>query len=211
MDEGSTAVPAPAEAAALRAELLAMAEEDQLYRDVERISALPPDERHAVMEEGAEADRTHTARLKEIVATHGWPQRSLVGEDGCRAAFLIVQHADHDPGFQAECLPRLEALAEEGEVSRVEVAYLTDRVRVKQGRAQVYGTQYRVATDASGNVLAGADGRLEYLLPIVEDVEHLDERRLAAGLRPWAEYEREMAASQGREPADAPLGADAPR
>ena len=34
----------------------------------------------------------HTARLREIVAEHGWPGRSLAGEDGADAAWLVLQH-----------------------------------------------------------------------------------------------------------------------
>ncbi len=43
----------------------------------------------------------HTARLQEIVAEHGWPGRSLAGEDGADAAWLVLQHTqlegDDDP------------------------------------------------------------------------------------------------------------------
>lgn len=43
-----------------------------------------------------------------------------------------------------------------------------------------------------------------YELPLVEDIEWLDERRAAVGLGPWLHYERQMAEQQGREPARAP-------
>src|SRR5437868_14544604 len=43
-----------------------------------------------------EVDRKNTARLKEIVDRHGWPGKTLVGDDGARAAWLLVQHADKD-------------------------------------------------------------------------------------------------------------------
>jgi hypothetical protein len=45
-------------------------------------------------------DAANTARMKRIVAERGWPGRSLVGDDGAQAAWLLVQHADHDPAFQ---------------------------------------------------------------------------------------------------------------
>ncbi len=62
-----------------------------------------------------------------------------------------------------------------------ELAYLTDRVRVNQGREQVFGTQMR--SDANG-------------MPIpqpIEDPERLDERRVAVGLDAFEEYAREFA------------------
>ena len=48
------------------------------------------------------------------------------------------------------------------------------------------------------------DGKIVYLLPIVEDVEGLDARRQAMGLGPWVEYERRMAQLQEREPGERP-------
>jgi hypothetical protein len=38
-------------------------------------------------------DANNTIRMKEIVQAHGWPGRSLVGDDGATAAWLLVQHA----------------------------------------------------------------------------------------------------------------------
>ena len=181
-----------------------MAKADQRYRDVESIMKMPREKKRAFMEAGSEADRRHTARLKEIVSRHGWPTRALVGEEAAHAAFLLVQHADHDPAFQVHCLPMLEDAASRGEIPRSQLAFLTDRVRVKQGSPQLYGTQYAVATDESGGARVGRNGRPTYLLPVVEDIDKLDQRRRAAGLKPWAEYERRMAASQGREPAARP-------
>jgi hypothetical protein len=45
-----------------------------------------------------EAHRRHTERMREIVANHGWPGRSLVDEDGAHAAWTLVQHAYHAIG-----------------------------------------------------------------------------------------------------------------
>src|SRR4051794_26575249 len=50
-----------------------------------------------------EIDRDNTDRMKEIVKK-GWPGKSLVGRDGAQAAWILVQHADHDRSFQKECL-----------------------------------------------------------------------------------------------------------
>lgn len=188
----------------LRAELLEMVKLDQECRTKGTDMSLPEEERQSWIDRAGPADRAHTARMKQIVARFGWPTRSLVGEDGARAAFLLVQHADHDPGFQESCLPLLEEGAARGEVKRSSLAYLTDRVRGRQNRPQLYGTQYSVRTLADGSVALRESGGVEYMLPLVEDVDRLDDRRTAAGLGPWIEYERQMAKLQGRQPADAP-------
>lgn len=145
-------------------------------------------------------DAENTEWLKGILDEVGWPTKSLVGEEASFGAFLIVQHADHDVDFQARCLPILGELAEQGEVRKLSVAYLTDRVRRARDEPQLYGTQYSVTQDQPG-------GPIRYLVPIVEDPDRLDERRAAMGLGPWIEYERSMAELQEREPVDKPRSA----
>jgi Family of unknown function (DUF6624) len=193
----------------IRAELVRRGVLDQHYRALDYRS-LPESAGQRLMLEGMATDSANTVWLKALVTRVGWPDSVRFGADGARAAFLIVQHADADPAFQAAMLPLLAAAAQRGEIARTELAYLVDRVRVKQGSPQVYGTQYAVQEAADGSALADAYGRLRYLLPIVEDVQHLDARRRAAGLEPWRDYEREMAKVQGRNPASAPRAPQVP-
>ncbi len=127
----------------------------------------------------AEADRRHTARMKEILAEIGWPTTSKVGRLAAHRAWLLVQHADHDVDFQRECL-RLMSEAPEGEVSRVDMAYLEDRVRVNDGRPQLYGTQFHLVE------------RGELVPRPIEDPERLDQRRQAVGLESFAQYQQRI-------------------
>ena len=87
-----------------------------------------------------EVGKRNTARMKEIVATFGWPTISKYGEQAAHAAWLLVQHADEDPQFQEKVLALMKDLPEE--VSKQDVAYLEDRVRVNTGRPTLYGTQF---------------------------------------------------------------------
>ena len=207
-DTAESDQPTVTETDALKTELIAMADRDQELRTKGMDEGLSSEDRADFARQCGEADQVHTARLKEIVDRHGWPTISMVGKDASFAAFLLVQHADRDPAFQARCLPMLEAAAEQGEVSRTALAYLTDRVRVKQERPQVYGTQYQAKKDEAGNTITGADGQFNYLLPLVEDIDRLDERRRAAGLGPWAEYEKRMAELHKRDPVERPRSAN---
>ena len=162
--------------AALRAELLAMAEEDQEIREYVASNFRPGESLDPeVGRRWARIDAANTARMQEIVAEHGWPGRSLVGEDGAGAAFLLVQHADQKPEFQKQCLPLLAAAVQAGEASPRDLAYLTDRVRVAEGRPQVYGTQI------------GYAGGVPSPLPM-EDEANVDARRASVGLGPLSEY-----------------------
>jgi hypothetical protein len=130
----------------------------------------------ALMKAVEELDHKNTARMKEIVAQHGWPGKSLVGEDGARAAWLLVQHADDALTFQQQCLALIEPMVALGEVRPQDLAYLRDRLSVHEKRPQRYGTQF------------GPDGEP---LPI-EDPANVDARRAAVGLEPLAKYREEL-------------------
>ena len=118
--------------------------------------------------------RENAERLTNVIASYGWPGRALVGEDGADAAWRIAQHAISEPARMRAWLPMIEEAAERGEVSRVHAAMLMDRIRVYEGRPQLYGTQYDWSEDGL------------FLTPMIgiEDPEHLDDRRRMIGLPP---------------------------
>ena len=90
----------------LRAELIRLAREDSQTRDeLLRAGKLP---QHGYAEEIRRVHERNNERMREIVGQYGWPGRSLVGEDGCEAAWLVVQHAVLEPDFQRRCLPLLQ-------------------------------------------------------------------------------------------------------
>ncbi len=142
---------------------------------------LPPDASCSEEEREATGDREvqrrtlHAERLKQIIAEHGWPTIPRVGARASTAAWLLVQHADHDPAFQRACLS-LMTDQPSGHVGAMEIAYLTDRVLVAEGEPQVYGTQLTETDDGS------------YVFHTIRNPETVDERRAAAGLSTLAEY-----------------------
>lgn len=185
-------------------ELRARLERDQYYRAFD-YSTASDSARREMMREAMSVDSANLVYIRQLVDSIGWPDSGRFGAEAARAAFLLVQHADRDPEFQARMLPELTAAVNRGEASARDLAYLVDRVRVKQGRPQVYGTQYDIMRDSAGNVSRGADGKLQYRIPVVVDPNRLDERRAAVGLQPWADYEQEMAKMQDRAPVPRPL------
>ncbi|HEY6312983.1 MAG TPA: DUF6624 domain-containing protein [Streptosporangiaceae bacterium] len=161
----------------LRAELLARCEEDQRVRKAAvtksgHFREIPDD-----IKEMLRVDEANTAWLAELTGRVGWPGRTLVGEDGAHAAWLLAQHADRQQ--QPAFLELLRAAVAAGEASARDLAYLEDRVRVHAGQPQRYGTQFT------------RDDQGRRPQPI-EAPEHLDERRAAVGLGPFAEYEARM-------------------
>jgi hypothetical protein len=164
---------------ALAAELAAMVERDQELRN--RVVTTPGERPRMTAEhllELSRVDVAHTDRLREIVDEFGWPGRSLVGAKGAHDAWLLAQHADKQLDFQRRVLALLEEAVTAGEAEPKHLAYLTDRVRIAEGRPQLYGTQMFGAGDGDFGPFP------------IEDEEHVDERRAAVGLEPVAGYIR---------------------
>lgn len=153
----------------LRRELVAMATADLKLRDELISRGVLFDGYHPEMEA---VHVRNAARLKEILAEHGWPVPGLVGREGAEAAWLIVQHAIGDPALQRLSLQMLQDAAQSGEVPRWQAAMLEDRIRMFEGKAQIYGTQ--LETDSEGAIRP-------YLL---EHPEQVEERRREVGLEP---------------------------
>jgi uncharacterized protein DUF6624 len=172
----------------LQRELLARAEEDQRVRSLvspprgQYVIRLPDE----VAREWERVDTENTRWLADLVATRGWPGRTMAGPDGADAAWLLAQHADQDPGLQRTFLEALRRAVAEGEASPANLAYLEDRVRVADGRPQLYGTQFAVTDGKFGPC------------PI-EDPQRLDDRRAEAGLGPFAVYQARMRAGRAEE------------
>jgi len=179
-------------AESLRLELIKMEAEDQVFRcalirwEQARDKESPVSKGlRGLVDELSGVDVKNTARLKEVVAKHGWPGKSLVGEDGAFAAWLLVQHADADAAFQKQCLELMKPLLEKGEINKRNYAYLTDRVLVAEKKPQLYGTQFN-----------SKDG--EFIPFPIEDEANVDKRRQAMGLEPLAEYKRRLLEVYGK-------------
>lgn len=179
----------------LREELLAMQVQDQAVRT----GIAPPGDDRTAEELFAAWDATdarNQERMEEILDEFGWPGWSLVGEDGALAAWVIVQHADLWPELQERGLTMLMGAVQADDASPGDLAYLIDRVRVAKGLPQVYGTQ--VGADASGELAPRTP---------IEDPEHVDERRAAAGLGTLQAYYEEVRQSFERvAPSPSPSG-----
>lgn len=120
--------------------------------------------------------RRNSDWLKVVLARIGWFDISRYGAEASQAAWLIVQHSDHDPAWQERVLTDLAPRVARGDMQRSYYAYLVDRVAVNAGRPQTYGTQGRCR----------GRGDLE-LLPVI-DRPQLARRRAEMGLDNVADY-----------------------
>lgn len=126
-------------------------------------------------------DWQNTRDLKHLMKLHGWFNVSTWGKQADRQAWLLVQHADHDPGFQKEVLQILSTLYKSKETDPSHYAYLYDRVATSfkdpsKRKPQRYGTQ--------GSCVG--PGKWEPLP--MEDDQNIDKRRAEVGLAPIQEY-----------------------
>lgn len=176
---GLTAHAQEADTAQLRAELEAMLVSDQLYRKDMRSVAdtfgQSSAESVALWQKQSLLDDANIRRLSEIVESHGWPKRSVLGLKAASVASLVVQHAD--PAHQQRFLPKLREAVAQGEALPHTLAYLEDRVRMHEGRPQVYGSQLVVDPVTR-----------KYGFHTIEDEVKVDQRRAAVGLGPLADY-----------------------
>jgi len=122
-------------------------------------------------------DIKNTMNLKELLSFSktGWVTISEFGIVCDTNAWLLVQHADHDPNFQSKILSILDNLVKSEETSKINYAYLYDRVAVSAGKLQRYGTQTYIT-----NGILQPDP--------TEDVENLDKRRISLGLDTMESY-----------------------
>jgi hypothetical protein len=175
----------------LHEELLAMAGEDGAVRERLVADGSLFDGYNPLM---AIVHRRNGDRLSEIVEAHGWPGRSLVGEDGADAAWLVLKHAIGDPGLQRRCLPLLELAVAGGEIPPWHFATLLDGIRFYEGRPQVYGSMFD--WDENGELAPWP----------IENADEVDQRRALVGLPPLAEQIQSVRMAAGaegdRRPAD---------
>ena len=146
----------------------AMAGPDQLYRGRSANGELTAAE---WKQQGA-LDVANMQRLAEIIDAHGWPGLRFAGA-ASQTAFLVLQHADHTS--QRTYLPQLREAVKRSDALGAHLAMLEDRVRIAEGKPQLYGSQLK--TDP-------------LRFDPIEDEVHVDERRRSIGLEPLADYAR---------------------
>ena len=140
---------------------------ERLVRDQE---VREPPRDAARMAEMNAVDTDNTAYLRQLVQQVGWIDPERFGEDAADAAFLIVQHSG-DMQLMVAALPHLEA-----QDRLQEYALLYDRIQIRQGLPQRYGTQ-----------LGWAEGGSMGLFPI-ETLDGIDALRATLGLEPLDDY-----------------------
>ena len=159
--------------ARLRTELEAIHELDQRDRANLGAYALGTAGRDSVVAHMTWQDSLNTVRVASIIDSAGWLGPSVVGVTASGTLWLVIQHADLS--VQELYLPEMRLAVEEGKADAADLAYLEDRIEMRNGRSQIYGSQ-----------VAMRDGKSAF--HPIRDEAHVNERRAGVGLGPLEEY-----------------------
>ena len=107
--------------------------------------------------------------VKKVLDTRGWLGSDIIGVLGNQTLYLTIQHSDL--ATQEKYLSMMKEAVQKGNASPSDFAYLVDRVAIRHGKKQIYGSQYD-RDQVTGEY---------YILPL-EDPDNVDIRRKEVGL-----------------------------
>ncbi len=156
----------------------------ELKQRVEKDQAVRKDPaRHGEM---SKVDTDNTAWLKQTVSRHGWIDVDRFGYEASHAAFLLVQHSGDIPLMMA-ALPEIEKDVKAGKFPDGQpYALLYDRLQLRLGGKQRYGTQ--IGSDGKGGMV---------VLPL-ENRAKVEEYRREIKMFPLSQYLQMFEKMSGR-------------
>jgi hypothetical protein len=123
-------------------------------------------------------ERDNTERLGALLAACGWPRRSSEGLDAARRAWLVAQQGSDNLPFQRQVVRQLELAVLDGEAAVIHLATASDRLAVKEGQPQRYGTQLHQVDVCTWDYYP------------LDDLARVEARRKRLGLPPLANHKR---------------------
>lgn len=164
-------------------QLLDIDELDQRYRNQmeETIARFGSDskESKALFKNMKTTDSLNLIQVEAIIKKHGWLGSDKIGSQANTTLFMVIQHAELPA--QVKYLPMMREAVKKGNARSSSLALLEDRVALKQGKKQIYGSQisWNMKTNES------------FVAPL-EDPDNVDLRRAEVGLPSLQAYLAEM-------------------
>lgn len=144
-------------------------------KEIEEVYGRESNEMRAHWESIHKKDSINLIKVQKILDQQGWLGQDVIGGRGNSSLFLVIQHAPLE--IQKKYLPMMREAVTKGNAQSGDLALLEDRVALRSGKKQVYGSQI------------GRDQQTgEYYVAPIEDPENVDKRREAVGLGPLQEY-----------------------
>lgn len=121
------------------------------------------------------SDSINLLKVKSVLDVYGWLGSDKIGKTGSSALFLVIQHSELET--QVKYLPMMREAVKNNRASASSLALLEDRVALRQGKRQIYGSQ--ISHNPQTN---------KYIIQPLEDPDNVDKRRAEVGLSSLAEY-----------------------
>lgn len=118
-------------------------------------------------------DSCNQVQIKSLIAKYGWMGKSWIGNYNT-VFYAVIQHADL--ATQETYFPLLQQSVDKGESNVIDMAMMKDRILMRQGKKQIYGSQ--VVSDGIGG----------WKFSPIEDEKNVNLRRTKIGLQPIEEY-----------------------
>ena len=123
----------------------------------------------------------HQMRIKELYNAYGYLGEKKVGEEAAQAFWLVIQHADNNVDFQQKMLKAMHEEIMYGSQDHYNYAMLEDRINVKLGKPQRFGSQ--LTYNERGQAIPKIG---------LQDSVNIDKLRSEYTLPPFKEYYNEM-------------------
>lgn len=167
----------------LREELIQMGEDDQKYRIKIQELAQTEDKNFTSINElrrkQSVIDSKNLTRCEEIIAKNGYPSKKIVGKKAAISIFRVIQHAALS--YQQKYIPLFQEAVVNGDLEMKTFALMIDRIEVRKGRPQIYGTQIRTNTKT---------GELSF--DKIVDEKKINKRRIFIGLPSIESYAKQI-------------------
>jgi hypothetical protein len=163
----------------LQIELLTILEEDQKYRmqmnETQKKFGQDSKEMKDLWKITNQKDSLNLLKVEKILDEKGWVGKNKVGSEANSALFLVIQHNTLE--IQKKYLPMMKEAVSKGNANPSSLALLIDRIEIREGRKQIYGSQ--IGTNPVT--------KTQYVLPL-EDPDNVDKRRFEVGLESISDY-----------------------
>lgn len=163
----------------LQTELLTILDEDQKYRmqmnETQKKFGQDSKEMKDLWKITNQKDSINLLKVKKILDEKGWVSKDKVGAQANNALFLVIQHSDLET--QKKYLPMMKEAVTKGNANPSSLALLIDRIEIREGRKQIYGSQ----------IGTNPNTKTQYVLPLI-DPDNVDKRRTDVGLGSISDY-----------------------
>ncbi len=144
------------------------------YEEIVRKSSPDPKQEQELEAIIRKKDAVNIIKIEQILDKYGWAGPDVVGKQGSETIFSVIQHSDIKT--QEKYLPMMRMAVKNKKADAGSLAMLEDRVALREGKKQIYGSQI------------GRDEKVSFYVDVLEDPDNVDKRRAKIGLEPMNIY-----------------------